>query len=73
MTKHRWLDATLGVFTVLLSFVLPLFGFLGAVAVFFAVRKTYPVYARGIGWALLASTAVFLGLFALCISSGFSH
>ncbi len=49
-----------------LSGLIACVGFVVMPVLYFRLRPKYPVFARGIGYGLLASLVVFLGAFALC-------
>jgi hypothetical protein len=67
MTKHRWLDVTLGLLTVVGAFMLFGVGVLVALLIYFVVKKSYPVYARGIGYGLAFIGILLFGALAWCV------
>ncbi len=67
LTRSAGLDVTLGVVTTVLSLLFAFVGVFAPLVLYFVLRGSYPAYARGLGYGLLVTLALFLGLLALCI------
>ena len=69
VTGKVWGDLALGGGLSFLSGFLALLGFVVMPVLYFTLKPKYPVFARGIGYGLLAALVVVLGAFALCVVS----
>jgi hypothetical protein len=72
LTKTVWGDVTLGGVIALAAALVGGVGFIAMPILYFVLRPTVPMFARGIGYGFLASLVLLLGAFALCIF-GFGH
>ena len=69
ITGKAWGDLTLGIGLSFLSNFLAGAGFLLMPVLYFTLKRNYPVFARGIGYGILAGLALLLGAFAFCLYS----
>jgi hypothetical protein len=60
-------DRVFGFAVGFLSWLLYGVGALGALILYFVVQRSYPVFARSLGFGLLSIIVVLLGMFALCL------
>jgi len=72
VTGKAWGDITLGVILSLIACAAGGIGFIVMPILYFTLRRQNPVFARGMGFGLLAGIALVLGIFGLCIY-GLSH
>ena len=68
VTGKAWGDVTLGIGISFASNFLYCLGFLVMPILYFTLRANYPVFARGIGYGLIAGLALLLGAVAWCFS-----
>lgn len=69
LTGVAWLDIVLGIIAGLGSPFLYGIGLIAAPLLYFVMRPHYPIFARGLGYGMLAFAAIFLGLVAWCIAA----
>jgi hypothetical protein len=69
LTGVAWLDIVLGIVAVFGSLFLYGIGLLAAPILYFVLRPRYPIFARGLGYGMLAFAAILLGLVAWCIAA----
>jgi hypothetical protein len=76
LTGYEWLDILLGALAAFVSPAVFGIGFLLAIVCYFALRDTYPAFARGLLIVILTWVVIVLGAFVVCIvlmSSGRTH
>ena len=67
LTGMAWLDILLGIIAAFGSLFLWGIGLLAAPILYFVLRPSYPIFARGIGYGMLGFVVILLGLLALCL------
>lgn len=67
LTGNAAFDFVLGVLATLLSFFIAGLGILVMPVLYFVLRPSAPVFARGIGYTLLLLGILLLGAFAFCL------
>ena len=70
VTGKAWGDMTLGIGISFLSNAVVCLGLLVMPILYFTLRPNYPVFARGIGFGILAGLVLLLGAFVVCFGGG---
>lgn len=65
-------DVILGLVVSIASLFVGGIGFIAAPILYFVLRPTHPMFARGLGYGVLTGVVLLLGAFALCFY-GISH
>ena len=66
-TGAVWGDVTIGVVLAMGSNIIPFIGPFLSLAAYFGVKDRYPHLARGMGYGLITTILIYLGLLAICL------